>query len=125
MSVIVAPKNKSLVLPATPALANVFPDAPKLSFQGAEKVVVPHDVRNTLLLRHMGLSIPSPINTWYDYPSSDGKPPFETQRNACAMLTENPRAFVLSDKGTGKSRTALWAWDFLNKNGFAGRALVV
>lgn len=118
---IVAKKSKALVLPASTAVSNVFPDAPKIP-QG---IIVPHDIRNTLLLRHMGMSIPSPINTWYDYPAADGSKPFDTQRNACAMLTENPRAFVLSDKGTGKSRTILWAWDFLNRAGLAGRLLVV
>lgn len=121
MSVIIAKNNKALVLPASTAVSNVFPDAPKIP-QG---VIVKHDVRNTLLLRHMGYSIPSPINTWYDYPAGDGSKPFDTQRNACAMLTENPRAYVLSDKGTGKSRTALWAWDFLNRAGLAGKLLVV
>ncbi len=35
------------------------------------------------------------------------------------------RCYVLNDMGTGKTRSALWAWDWLNKNKQAGKLLVV
>lgn len=122
MSVIVSKANKALVIPAIPATQNVFADAPKFD----NKLIVRHDVRNTLLLRHMGYNVPSPIRTHYDWPRPDDThKPFHVQEMTCAMLTENPRAYVLNDKGTGKTRAALWAWDFLNQAGIAHRPLVV
>lgn len=41
------------------------------------------------------------------------------------MLTTNDRAYVLNGMGTGKTRAALWAWDYLNQVGDAKKLLVV
>ena len=115
MPVIVSKATQSLVLPA--ALRSIFPDAPLLD---PMHIVVPHGMREMLLLQHAGYKIPNPIMEYYDFPHPEGEPPFKVQTITVKMLTENPRGYVLNDMGTGKSRAALWAWDALNKKGLAG-----
>ena len=119
MPVIVSKATQSLVLPA--ALRSIFPDAPALA---DGRLVVPHGMREMLLLQHAGYKIPNPIMEYYDFPHPEGEPPFKVQTITVKMLTENPRGYVLNDMGTGKSRAALWAWDALNKKGLAGKLLI-
>ena len=40
-------------------------------------------------------------------------------------MTENPRSYVLNSMGTGKTRCALWAFDYLKKLGLVNKMLVV
>ena len=117
MPIIVSKANKALVVPAP--VPDYWADAPRLPDQSA---VIPHTLQNTLLLRHFGWQVPSPIATHYDW---CGGTPFRVQINTCTMLTECPRAYVLNDMGTGKTKCALWAWDFMNKAGLAKKLLVV
>jgi SNF2 family DNA or RNA helicase len=58
----------------------------------------------------------------YDY---CGGKPFDIQRRTVEMLTTNPRAYVLSSMGTGKTKAALWAYDCLRQQDLVGRMLVV
>jgi SNF2 family DNA or RNA helicase len=51
--------------------------------------------------------------------------PFDIQRHSVAMLTENNHAYLLSQQGTGKTRTTLWAYDYLRREGAVKRMLVV
>ena len=117
MPIIVSKANKALVVPAP--VPDYWADAPRLPDQSA---VIPHTLQNTLLLRHFGWQVPSPIATHYDW---CGGTPFRVQINTCTMLTECPRAYVLNEKGTGKTKCALWAWDFMNKAGLVKKMLVV
>jgi SNF2 family DNA or RNA helicase len=41
------------------------------------------------------------------------------------MLTTNTRAYVLNELGTGKTRCALWSYDFLRLQGLANTLLVI
>ena len=50
-----------------------------------------------------------------------GDTPFEAQRITSALMTMNPRAFILSEIGTGKTRAALYAIDFLMREGLLNR----
>jgi len=70
----------------------------------------------------MGMDVPAPILSQYDW---CGGTPFEVQKKTAAMCTTNRRGYVLNSMGTGKTRAALWAWDFLNKQGLAGKLLIV
>ena len=120
MPVMVSKANKSLVVPATNSILNLFPDA--ISLRENNSVIVPHDLRSTIMLKHVGFHVPNPMLTYYDW--SGGKP-FSIQKATCAMLTMNPHAYVLNDMGTGKTKAALWTWDYLNKEGYAQKLLVV
>lgn len=103
-------------------LARMFPEAPRVTFQGSPVVILPHGVRETKLLRTLGLDVPAPILGQYGW---CGGTPFEVQRQTAAMLTTHTHAYVLNSMGTGKTKAALWAYDFLRREGLAHKALVV
>lgn len=119
MTVTVSRAHRAVVVPSTPGIETMFPNAPVLP---DGRTVVPHGPRETLMLRHLGLNVPNPMSLYYDWV---GGKPFAVQVKTCEMLTENPHAYVLNHMGTGKTKTALWAWDFLNKAGVAKKVLVV
>src|SRR5262245_16709446 len=117
----VSTKHQALAVPYSPEIERLFPTAPLLPDSNGTRII-PHGLRETLVLRHYGFKVPHPIDLYYDW---CGGSPYAVQRATCRMLTENPRAYVLNHMGTGKTRTALWAWDYLNKNGMAKKLLVV
>lgn len=121
--VFVSARHHALVVPRTAQLQGLFPDAPAFDPPGhAPSLVIPHREGETRLLRAMGYDIPAPVLTQYDW---RGGSPFEVQRKTAAMLTTHPRAYVLNGLGTGKTKTALWSFDYLRGRGQATRALVV
>lgn len=119
MSVSVSKANRALLVPATPAVTNMFPDAPMLG----EMRILDHTMRETLLLRHLGFDVPNPMLLYYNFPGPD--PAFSIQKTTCKLMTECPHCYVLNAPGTGKTRTTLWAWDFLYGAGIAKKLLVV
>ena len=118
----VSQKRRVVGVPDRPDIRNLFPDAPSVTINGKTTIVLPHGPTETFLLRKLGFDTPSPINSHYDY---RGGTPFDVQRKTCAMLTMNQRAYVLNGMGTGKTKAALWAWDYLHTHGFAKKLLVV
>jgi SNF2 family DNA or RNA helicase len=115
MSIIISKANKALVV-SDDSLELATARLPDGRF------VIPHTARNTILLRHQGHKVPNPMLMHYDW---RGGIPFISQKITCEMLSENPRAYVLNDMGTGKTRATLWAWDYLNQEGAVGKLLVV
>ena len=113
----VSAKHKVFAVPYDPALFNVVPGCHILG----DKVVVPHTIETTRLGRNLGYRIPAPIRTRYDW---CGDTPFDAQEVTAALMTMNPRAFILSEIGTGKTRAALYAIDFLIREGVIKSALV-
>lgn len=59
----------------------------------------------------------------YDWPG--GHSPFAHQIQTTEFLVQHKRAFCLSDMGTGKTMSVLWAYDYLRKQGLAQSMLVV
>jgi len=97
-----------------------------LTIDSSGNLQLQHDLQHTLLLRSEGYEVPAPILTQYDFPVLDPtKPAFSVQKNTCAVLTTNQRGYVLNELGTGKTRCALWAFDFLRKQGLVKKMLVV
>lgn len=92
-----------------------------LQLNGSSHLLIPHRPVETFMLRKFGFDVPSPILTQYDWA---GGSPFSSQKNTAAMLTTEQRAYVLSSMGVGKTKAALWAWDYLYGNGMAGKLLV-
>lgn len=119
MPVKVSRSNQMLIVPPEPGVLSLFPSAQKLP---DGNLLVPHGMRETILLKHIGFKVPNPMLLYYDW---KGGKPFAVQRATCKMLTENPHAYVLNHMGTGKTKTALWAWDYLNRAGLAKKMLVV
>jgi SNF2 family DNA or RNA helicase len=85
-------------------------------------MVLNHGIDETRLLRNMGMEVPAPILSHYDWEQGT---PFDVQKRTAAMLTMNTRAYVLNGMGTGKTKAALWSWRYLNRVGQAGKLLVV
>lgn len=118
---IVSKPNQALVVPPFPGHDTLFPGAASLP---DGKLVLRHDLPSLKKLTYAGFpEIPNPMLLYYDWPGN--KPPFAVQRATCKLLTENPRCYVLNHMGTGKTKTVLWAWDYLNKNHYAQKLLVV
>ena len=117
----VSEKFKMLAVPFAPAVKNMFSDATEITLKGKRHILVKHQPTEAYMLRQLGFDVPAPILTHYDWAGGE---PFDVQKKTCAMLTSNPRAYVLNGLGTGKTKTALWAWDYLNKCGLAGKLLV-
>lgn len=101
----------------------MFPDAMDVTLGGKHVLLVQHQPAECFLLRNMGYEVPAPILTHYDWPGQ--WKPFDAQRQTAALLTMNKRAYVLNSMGTGKTSSALWAWDYLYSNKLASKLLVV
>ena len=115
---IVSRANKAILVPRTGKSVNLFPGAPAID----DFLVIEHSVRNVICLRAIGYEVPNPALCYYNW---KGSTPYAVQRATCDMLTTNQRGYVLNGMGTGKTKTALWAWDYLNEQGLAGKMLVV
>lgn len=94
-----------------------------------EYVAMPATFQNLQIARVFNLPVIRPLKG-YDYPRGPHiKQPFHAQTETANFLSVNPRAFVLSDMGTGKTLSALWAADALmcdaEKRGEKFSALVV
>ena len=118
----ISAKHRAVGVPYRPDVANLFPSAKQVTLQGNPHIVLPHGLEETRVLRNLGYDVPAPILTHYDWA---GGSPFDVQKKTCAMLTTNPRAYVLNGMGTGKTKSALWAFDYLRSVGLAQRMLVV
>ena len=106
-------------IPDAPQYRAYFPDAATANGQ----LLIPHKHAETVILRKLGFTVTSPV-TIKDYDWCGGTP-FDIQRKTVEMLIDNPRAYVLSSMGTGKSKSALWAFDMLRREGAAKRMLIV
>lgn len=118
----VSAKHKKVIVPFDQALMNLFPHAKTITQQGKNYIVLDHAIDETRLLRNMGMTVPAPILTQYDWA---GGTPFTIQKATAALLTTNKRAYVLNSFGTGKTKSAIWAWHFLYSLGLCGKLLVV
>lgn len=117
-SALVSVKHRRFAVPYSKALASLVPG----SLQLQDKLVLPHTIDAVRLVRNMGMKAPCPIHYHYDWA---GTTPFKTQKIAAAMCVMNPRAFNLSEMGTGKTRATLFALDFLLREGVIKKAVIV
>lgn len=95
-------------------------------YVGREKtkmISVPHTVEVSRLCRNLGYTVPAPIAHWYQWHSNPK--PFRIQRITAALLTMNPRAYVLNEMGTGKTRSAMYAIDYLIHENAIKNVLIV
>jgi hypothetical protein len=98
MPIKVSQKNQCLVVPPAPGVLTMF--SRPLTLPDGNKVI-PHGMRETLMLRHLGFNVPNPMGLYYDW---RGGKPYAVQRKTAEMLVENPRAYVLNHMGTGKTK---------------------
>ena len=96
---------------------------PKSKAIDENRVVVKWGIDEAHVLRNLNIRVPSPIEGQYDWPGQ--YTPFAHQKTTAAFLTMHRRAFCFNEQGTGKTASAIWAADFLMKQGKIKRALVV
>ena len=103
---------------------SIIPKHKVLPIEGGYQVAVFWGLDETRVLRNLGVkNVPSPIQGRYEWPGRYR--PMDHQRDTSAFLTFNRRAFVLSEPGTGKTLSALWAADYLMKRGEVRRCLIL
>lgn len=89
-------------------------------------VAVPATLFNFQLARVLGLPVPPVLDiAGYDWPAPPGRRPYEHQRHMSNFAILHPRHFNLSDMGTGKTLSTLWAADYLMQEGAVHRALIL
>ncbi len=120
--VLISRPNKALIVPRDGRTTTLFPDAHNMAHLGDERLLVPHDIQTTVGLRHLGYRVPNPMLCYYDW---CGGEPFAVQRATCDLMTTSARSYVLNSMGTGKTKAALWSWDYLYEQGYCGKLLVV
>lgn len=122
--IIVEDKKKiALKLRNPERVTQVIPTAKTIEIDDTTFVIVPHKMDETKVLNNIGIATPSPIRYYYKWP---GKfQPFAAQVDTAEFMTLNPRAYVLNDMGTGKTASALWAYDYLRSINKANKLLVI
>ncbi len=106
--------------PLADRVAKTVPGSKRLS---NGYVCVPNTLYSIQLCRWLGLEVPAPMDGVYAWPGR--YKPFLAQSVTANFLCANPRAFVLSDMGTGKTLAALWAADFVLDQFPGVRCLIV
>jgi SNF2 family DNA or RNA helicase len=88
------------------------------------KVLVHWGHEEWQLLRNLGVkNPPHPIGGRYQWPGM--YTPFAHQRATAEFAASNPRCFILSSPGTGKTNAVAWAADYLLTKKLIQRVLVV
>lgn len=102
---------------------NLIPHAKPINLRGRELLAVPHGTDEVRILRNLGIEAPAPAAHYYGYPGR--YQPFAHQRATVEFLTTNPRAYVLSGLGSGKTLCGLWAYDYLRNERVVNKMLIV
>ena len=121
-------EDKTIVITTrNPSKYNIIPKSKVLGAldgSGLYEVAVHWGLDEAHVLKNMGVrNVPSPILRSYQWPGR--YKPFKHQIDTSAFLTLHDRAFVFSEPGTGKTLSALWAADYLMKQGKVRRCLVL
>jgi SNF2 family DNA or RNA helicase len=107
-------------------VTTVIPTAKLVEHKGSTLVAIPHRPDETRVLRNLGFEVPEPMPIHYDWPKVSGKhSPFSAQLDTASFLSMNSRAFCLNGMGTGKTNSALWAYDYLRRTKTVSKVLVV
>jgi SNF2 family DNA or RNA helicase len=118
----ISEKHNAILTPFDPRIKQVIPHAQVLAKNGNQYHLVPHSHTETKLLNNFGYPVPAPILTQYDW---RGTKPFESQKATAKLMTMARRAYILSEMGTGKTRAALYAIDFLIQVGEINKVLII
>src|SRR4029434_1130669 len=110
-------QTRSIVAPYSDQLGALFPHGVRFTWNNAEHIALPHGIDETRMLRNLDYPVPAPIVEHYAFPSADGKRPFAKQLLTSASMVMHDHSFVLNGMGTGKTKAAIWAHDWLQING--------
>lgn len=124
MSVKPLPYREHLIIPADPRLSTLIPHAKTLEHEGKTVMVVPHKLDETAILKNLGYDVQPPVMLNYGFPAPPGQLVFDSQRITTALITMHKRCYVLNGIGTGKTRSLLFAYDFLRQQRAVKRMVV-
>ena len=110
-----------IIIPWREDLSNLVPHGRRMVWNNQDLLVIPNEHAEAKVCRNVGVAVPAPILTRYDWM---GQTPWDIQRTTAALLTESERAYVLSTMGTGKTRAALFAADYLMRAGACQKVLI-
>jgi SNF2 family DNA or RNA helicase len=103
--------------------AKVTSVIPKSKELEDNQVLVNWGIEESQVLRNMKINVPSPIESKYQW---TGKyTPFDHQKTTASFFTLHRKAFCFNEQGTGKTASAIWASDYLMKQGVIRRVLVI
>ena len=108
------------------AVTGVIPTARPFhmdGLNGSKLVLVPHRDDESMVLNRLGFATPAPILSRYKWPGRFK--PMDHQRETAGFLTTHRKGLVLSDIGTGKTLSALWAADWLMATKAIRKCLVI
>ena len=111
-----------LIVPSTAQIVGLLNPSRVLDIDGRKFAVLPHEESTTKVLRNIGVDTPAPILSRYDWSEST---PFASQKTTAAMLSMENRAYVLSTMGVGKTRAALFTFDWMRRYNNSAPALVI
>lgn len=115
------PKTNTLIYEDVGQVRAAIPEARQLH---NGYVAFPRTLRNCQIAAWLGLNVP-PIMDGYDWPIVPGRKPLPHQQLVANFMVLHPRCFNLSDMGTMKTLSTLWAADYLMTLNPGWRALVV
>ena len=119
--------NKALLIATKKAdqILNLIPKSKLIDRRGpVGRVLVHWGYDEARILTNLKIrNVPSPILKNYQWPGV--YTPFDHQKTTASFLASNPRAFCLSEAGTGKTSAAAWAADYLMTIGQVKRVLIV
>jgi SNF2 family DNA or RNA helicase len=119
----ISEEKRVIVTPFDPRITNLIPHTKTLDKNGKVYNLTPHRHVESKLLKNLGYQVPSPIlSSQYGWGLAT---PFESQKDTAVMLVENTRAYVLSELGTGKTLSSLFATDYLMQEGEVKCCLIV
>lgn len=118
----ISAKHRMVAVPEEAIIVTMFPAAKRVELENKPWLVVNHDPASTFILRKLGFNCPSPI-IHHKFPGS--REPFRTQLDTVSHLVMNQHAYVLNAMGTGKTKAALWAWDYLYTHGLTGKLIIL
>ena len=112
----VTPSAGHIVMPWRQDLHTLIPHGRRMTHDGQDLLIIPNERDEARLARNLGVEVPSPIATRYDW-DKHHPPAWDVQKITAALLVESSRAYVLSTMGTGKTRSVLFAYDYLRQRG--------
>tara|TARA_R100001129_G_scaffold118833_2_gene82311 strand:- start:6493 stop:8028 length:1536 start_codon:yes stop_codon:yes gene_type:complete len=101
-------------------VTDIIPKSKKLQ---NNHVIVNWGLDEAHVLKNLNIKVPSPIESHYEWAGQ--YKPFEHQKDTAAFLTLNKRSFCFNEQGTGKTASAIWASDYLLREGKINRVLVI
>jgi SNF2 family DNA or RNA helicase len=105
-------------------ITTVIPKSKVIEDDGTTaSVLVNWGLEETIVLKNLKITVPSPINGAYKWPGLFK--PFDHQKTTSSFLTLHRRAFCFNEQGTGKTASVIWAADYLITHGFVKRVLVI